>query len=377
MSDRFVETTRKGWFSRIGDSVGGALIGLLIFVVAFPLLFWNEGRAVRRAKDLAYGKDAVVSVRPDAIDGANRAKLVHVSGSASATKKPVDPTFGVAPDALALKRTVQMYQWKQSSSSKTKNNVGGSETKTTEYRYEKVWSSSHIPSGNFRKPQGHQNPASMPYESATFVAKQAKLGAFELAPRYLNELDASKPHEASNIKLPAGGVEHGGGVYIGDPSSATVGDVKITFTVAPAGVLTVVGKQIDGGIHPYKDEELNDPIALIQRGKHSADDMFASAQEANWILTWVLRLVGFLLMFFGLRLAARPLSVVGSLIPFIGKIIGFGTGLVAFFVALALSAITVAIAWLFYRPLLAIGLIVLGVGAIVAAVMVVTKANED
>jgi hypothetical protein len=348
----------------------------LIFIIAFPLLFWNEGRAVRRAKDLAFGREAVVSVKPTPVNKANHAKLIHVAGEAAPTQKPVDPIFAVSPNALSLQRHVQMYQWKEHKSSETKSNVGGSETKTTEYRYEKEWSATHIRSGNFAKPQGHQNPASMPYESATFVAKQTKLGSFTLAPSYLDDLSADQRYEATKVKLPAGAVRHGGGVYIGDPSSATIGDVKVTFTVAPSGMLTVVGKQVDGGIEAYKDKEINGSIALIERGKHSADEMFSSAEESNWIMTWILRLVGFLLMFTGLRLAARPLAVLGSFIPFIGKVIGFGTGLVAFFIALALSVITVAIAWLFYRPLLALGLIVLGVGAVVVAVVVVQKATE-
>ena len=49
-----------GWGSRIIDSIKGVLFGLLLFVIAFPLLFWNEGRAVRRAQDLAEGRGAVV-----------------------------------------------------------------------------------------------------------------------------------------------------------------------------------------------------------------------------------------------------------------------------------------------------------------------------
>ena len=52
----FTETTRQSWFSRIGGAFKGILVGGLLFLVAFPLEFWNEGRAVYRSKTLAEGK---------------------------------------------------------------------------------------------------------------------------------------------------------------------------------------------------------------------------------------------------------------------------------------------------------------------------------
>ena len=47
--DRFTEVTQQSWFSRITGAVKGILVGLVLFVVSFPLLFWNEGRAVQTA----------------------------------------------------------------------------------------------------------------------------------------------------------------------------------------------------------------------------------------------------------------------------------------------------------------------------------------
>ena len=49
---RFQEVTHQSWFSRIGRAIKGVVVGLVMFAVSFPLLFWNEGRAVRRYKTL-------------------------------------------------------------------------------------------------------------------------------------------------------------------------------------------------------------------------------------------------------------------------------------------------------------------------------------
>ena len=79
------------------------------------------------------------------------------------------------------------------------------------------------------------------------------------------------------------------------------------------------------------------------------------------MLTWLLRLDGFICMTAGLNLVLRPLSVVVDVLPIVGTIVGAGTGSVAFLIAAPASLLTIAIAWLFYRPLLGITLIVIAV----------------
>ena len=46
------ETSSQGWLSRLGGAIKGIFVGLIMVIAAFPLLFWNEGRAVKPAKSL-------------------------------------------------------------------------------------------------------------------------------------------------------------------------------------------------------------------------------------------------------------------------------------------------------------------------------------
>lgn len=39
----YTETTTQSWGSRLGDSLKGIIVGIILFIVSFPLLFWNEG----------------------------------------------------------------------------------------------------------------------------------------------------------------------------------------------------------------------------------------------------------------------------------------------------------------------------------------------
>jgi hypothetical protein len=47
--------------------------------------------------------------------------------------------------------------------------------------------------------------------------------------------------------------------------------------------------------------------------------------------------------------------------PFLGSMARAGTGIIAFFLAILVGTVTIAIAWFWYRPLLALGIIVVGV----------------
>ena len=62
-------------------------------------------------------------------------------------------------------------------------------------------------------------------------------------------------------------------------------------------------------------------------------------------------------MFIGFVMLMRPLAVLADVIPMFGSLVGVGTGLIALLLAGAGSLITISFAWIFYRPLLGIGLL--------------------
>ena len=78
--------------------------------------------------------------------------------------------------------------------------------------------------------------------------------------------------------------------------------------------------------------------------------MIEKAQRDNQVLTWIIRVIGFLL-WFGLMMVLRPLSVIADVLPILGSVIGAGAGVIAFLASVVFWAVTVAIAWLVYRPL--------------------------
>lgn len=127
--DRYTEVTKESWFKRFGNAFKGILFGFLLIGISFVLLFWNEGRAVKTMKTLKEGKGIVVPIRADKLDPENNGKLVHVTGKATTEEILEDSVFNVSIRAIKLKRVVQMYQWKEVVTSKTKKKLGG-ETET-------------------------------------------------------------------------------------------------------------------------------------------------------------------------------------------------------------------------------------------------------
>ena len=94
--------------------------------------------------------------------------------------------------------------------------------------------------------------------------------------------------------------------------------------------------------------------------------MIQKAQESNRLLTWLLRLAGFLLMLIGLNMVFKQLSVLADVLPFLGSLVAAGTGLIAFLLAALFSLVTIAVAWLVYRPLFGAALLAVAVLLFVA-----------
>lgn len=369
------EVTNQSWLSRIGGAIKGIFIGLILFVVAFPLLFWNEGRAVKRHKALQEGGKTVISVASDSIDTANENKLIHVTGLADTEATLADPVFNVSAKALKLKRSVEMYQWEEKSQSKTTKKLGGGTQTVKEYTYSKAWSSKLIKSENFKEPAGHENPAAMPYESTDQSADKVTLGAFTLSPSLVSQIRNFEPLAVdSGTPLPMLGAITGmvyeAGYYFGTNSVAPlVGDVRVNFDVVKPMQVSVIAKQVGNTFAPYITKGKG-TIELLSTGVQSADEMILSAQAGNKMLTWMIRLVGFLFMLGGLNLFFRPLSVVADVLPIAGTIVGAGTGIISLLLAALSALVTIAIAWIVYRPLLGIILIAVAVGV---AIMITGK----
>lgn len=370
MSDTFSVTTRKSWFSRIGSSIVGVPIGLLMLIAACVVLFWNEGRAVQTARSLAEGKDLVVSVDPATVDPGNEGKLIHISGDVNASAALRDPEFGVAAQGLRLVRTVEMYQWKEESRTEHHRSIGGSEETVTTYTYRLTWGEGRIDSSHFHRQEGHDNPQPR-YAGTSFTARDAELGAYRPGQRPLQLLPASQGVRvdaalAGTLRARVSGPVQviDGRYYLGaDPGSPRLGDLRISYKSTPNGPASFIGRQSGRDLGEYQTKS-GDKLLMARSGLMTSDEMFKLAQDENRLWTWIWRAVGTLVMLVGTALILSPLGVLADVVPMIGSIVGAGTFAAAIILTTVLAPAVVAIAWLWYRPI--VSLVVIGIGLILA-----------
>lgn len=382
------ETTRESWISRLGNSIKGILVGIVLFIVGFPVLFWNEGNSVRTAKALAEGEGACVPLESvAAVDSDYEGRLIHATAKAETGAILADPEFGVSANAIRLERQVEMFQWEEESRTSEKKNLGGSVTKTTTYTYSKTWSDDVIDSSDFKE-AGHDNPAAMAYAPQERQAEEVRFGAFRLNERQIARIGGARDFEfAPDYVCPVATAQRVGNVlYVPGASSAAIaatvatagatatnspaatnaavavrnvaaapqiGDLRVSFRVVYPHDISIVAKQHGDTFVGYVAKN-GKKVDLLADGVRDSAEMFAAARRGNAIMTWIIRFVGFLLMYQGLSSVLKPLSVIGDLVPFVGTIIGMGAGLVAGTVALACALVTIAVAWIFYRPILGI-----------------------
>ncbi|MGH6770823.1 MAG: TMEM43 family protein [Xanthobacteraceae bacterium] len=369
MSDSFTETTTKSWTSRIGESIKGVLFGLALVVGSCVFLFWNEGRAVQTARSLTEGASIIVAADPARVDPANEGKLVHLSGDIKVAAPLVDPDFTVSATAIRLVRTVEMYQWKEERRTETRRTSGGGEETITTYEYVRTWSDHRINSSGFRQREGHANPE-MRYSGRALIAGDATLGAYRPGNNVLQRLPAEQvvpldPALAEKLRGHIGGRVHvaDGRIFLGEnPSRPLIGDLRISFKIAPPGPASIIGRQAGADFSDYQTEA-GDRLLLVRAGTHSAADMFSAAQWENRILTWMLRLAGVLAMAFGFFLILNPLVVVADIVPFLGGVLSAGAGIVSLLLTAIIAPLVIAIAWFWYRPLVSAIVLAIGLAA--------------
>jgi hypothetical protein len=363
-----VEVSYQSHGSRVAKAIGGAVIGLGMFLLSFIILFWNEGRAVQTEKSLTEGSKSVQTVSIDKVDPAKNGKLVHLSGLATTGETLIDEDFKVtAPNAIKLARDVEMYQWQEHKRDEKIKRANGSTVTITHYDYDKGWVSHRVDSSEFSESALHENPETMKYQSSTLTAQKVTVGAFTLSPELVAKIETSSAlpveKKVAELKALKAAIDEGG-LYLGkDPKTPRVGDMRVHFKIVSPMQVSVVGQQAGSSFTGYQTSA-GDALLLLKEGTLNAAQMFEAAQNDNVAMTWVLRFVGWLMMLIGLGLVFRPFAVIGDRFWFLGTLAGAGLALSAFAIASSLSILTIALSWVFFRPLMGIGLLLLGGGAL-------------
>jgi hypothetical protein len=299
-------------------------------------------------------------VEANSYSAANAGKLVHVAGPVQAAQTLSDNDLSLEfPGQVSVMRTAEMYQWKEDEKSTTEDQVGGGQKTTTTYTYSRVWSADTIDSAQFKHPKGHENPAKS-LRSQRFDAEDATLNGYKVA---AGTLDLVEPPTTLKPQTPQGYSHNGDFYYNGDAKAPKVGDGRVAYHGLSAGTtLSVLAAQSGDGFGAYVAPN-GYQVHAATIGNQSAAEMIASQRSTESLITWILRAVGFVLVWIGFAWLLSPLSTLASVIPLLGSIVRGATGALAFVIALPLTLVVIALAWFAHRPLIGAGLLGLAAAA--------------
>lgn len=400
----YTEKTTQSYGSRLGGSLKGMFTGLILFVGATSLLWWNEGRTVKESDAIKDAESAFVEMaNPKKLDPSLDGELVYACALAETSDTLSDPTFGIKVNAINLERKVEYFQWQEESNSKSEDKLGGSQETTTTYTYKIGWCNSPVNSGEFRDP-AYQNKNSVlaNVENQEWSAENVTFGAYTLPEFVIASLTANEKFDvtvdeaslklweknlnpnAKNLALQQAKVIeealkdtakamadtvaapttmtfeteyiHVGAnqIYLGkNPGSPQIGDVRITYTKCSPTKCSLIAKVKGNTFARYKTGN-GKMFSLVEKGAVESDQMIQSAKDSNSMMKWIFRCLGLFLIYLGLRMLLGFPEMVLKVVPFLSSILSVGVGIVCFLLTIVWGGLIIAIAWLFYRPILSI-----------------------
>ena len=155
----------------------------------------------------------------------------------------------------------------------------------------------------------------------------------------------------------------------GSLENPEVGDFRYSYTILPVGEkVTVFGELSDGTIQAHSDEQGRKIYRIFKGSKGDAKAALKSEYET---VGWAGRIGSFFLMWIGLLLILKPLTVALEALPILGKLGKSALGIITFVLALVLTIVS---SFVFSIVQSVLGLVI--IAAIVVAVGIYVNTKE-
>ena len=354
----YTETITKSYGSKIMESLKWILIGLLMFLASFVVLWTNEWTV-----DMSKIAKTSIEVEANKINSENNEKFISTTWEINSEEQIWDNLYLKNGNYIFVSRKVEMYSWKEKSTSSTDKNLWGSETTTTKYDYYKEWTENPEKSIDFKQSQWHNNPEKKISSSDNkvfttqvweFNIKTSNLSLTAKTKLQLNEENTViKNTWTGSAKLNNWMIYE----WFWTSLNPQVWDIRISYTVLKKWEnVTVMGKQNNKEIISYSDKDWN---KLFRVFYGTRADAISILKTEYLFKLWAFRALWFFLMFMWLSLVLAPIWVFLDIIPVAGSITKFITWAIAFVIALVLSIITILISMIFHNIIALIFVILL------------------
>ena len=333
---------------------GTAILGFIILIASIFALFINEHNYVNAIKIANFAEKNAIIVSPKDLNPSNDNKLIFTNGSAYSQELLTDSIIRV-PNAIALFRNTEIYQWEEIRKHRDNNKIS--------YTYRKTWSKNLINSDNFES-SAYKNPKKMKYEPKNIYAHNIGLGKFYLSEEIIKNINSiSKitqlPYN-SNFKI------YNGFYFTGnDYDNPKIGDQKLSYSYIPSGIkLSIIAKQ--SGNHLENMNSKYGDFSIVMNGEKDLKTMISDYKKNLTNNTWLIRGISLLFLFLGLNLIIQPIVNLGSTIPILGELTQMAAFASTLIITIALGTLIISLAWLLFRPEIAIPLIIISILTIIS-----------
>jgi hypothetical protein len=391
------QVSRASPLSRLSNSVSGAVLGLILYVATVALIAWNEGDYVSQKAVLASAESAVETF---ACNDTRMARgghaLVFLQGCALANlplwSDSSNFDFGEDSRGAWMATTLEMWQWKEALTQSPRHCDQPSYSSSCRVR---GCTAGYIfPDSTLDPPStGACNPSTMPSTPAGGKRLAAdgvvSAGAVTLNRAQIQQMASSRPlmpHNAplsleydvalpvatltpENARLSSNGV-----TTVRQGSAPRIGDVEASFAIAAATEVTLLAAvNAQGMMVPWRSQVESatggasgsgTSINRLAEGSISLEDLLLAMHDELEERVWGLRLLCLLLSCLSLFLVLSPAAAAPrTCLPCIGQLIGELAGSVVCCASLLLGLstflITTALCWLWFRPAVALPLLLI------------------
>lgn len=311
-----------------GDKLVGSIGWLLLGIVLFLASFWLLHKSIVRT-DYTDVADKAIPVAESQGDS----EFVYVTGELKSDELLGDGLYLNEGEYLIVDRTVEMYAWTES--------IETDDNDVKYYEYNTEWLDEVPDSREFNEERYHENPEK-PERNLREEVNTATVGGYEVDLNKLR-LPTLEPLTLTEDRVTLYNYEElqsdenydyifdGYGTF----EEPEIGDIRIKFSVLkPDKKVTVFGRLDGNELVAHHGEQ--------EKGLYRAFD--GTIDDAKSVLTGEYKTAGtmgeigvMILMWIGLLLILKPLSVSLELIPFLGK---FGKGALAIITAILAFVIT-------------------------------------
>lgn len=343
----------------------GILGGALIFLCAFPVLYFNEAQ-----ENLSKVAEQAVEYN----EALESSYLGYTVGAFSATNKANDPLL--TREFVAVTRTVEMYGYIETQSTATTNsgNTQSSFNSEIRYTYSKAWL---VNPGQTTTWRGRTSdfPRDLPINYNTWIVNLPQPRTSTSTGLSINNI----PVDGTNLDLSASNdlsvtqdmiVNNSYTVVLNDLyftnqerfdlSTPLIGDVRISFTVIEFDDQGLLLGNIDNNQFSAFTTDSGNIMYRFFNGESTIENVVSQLQTEYQLTIWIFRVVGFLMLFVGLLLSFKPISTLFNFIPIFGSV-GSGLFTIMLFVVSLVLAITTIVISLIVQNILVVSLITLGI----------------